>query len=153
MAAKQGYRLIVSNLFDSGLNDSLLSARSEHNVQIHNVSVSASVGKQMSSTLGLVVDVRFYSPSRLKTPHTSNALFAYAVRFLNPRLVPILRYLPPGRHADCTLIVNTVDTPSPPRAAIFIPHKHRVSFSLMLRDLCIRKFRPTRALHVLHFQI
>ena len=37
IAAKQGYRLIVSSLFDSGLNDSLLSARSEHNVQIHNV--------------------------------------------------------------------------------------------------------------------
>ena len=37
IAAQQGYRLIVSSLFDSGLNDSLLSARSEHNVQIHNV--------------------------------------------------------------------------------------------------------------------
>lgn len=37
LAAKRGYRVIVSSLFDGGLNDVMLSARSEHNVQIHNI--------------------------------------------------------------------------------------------------------------------
>ena len=37
LAAKRGYRVIVSSLFDGGLNDAMLSARSDHNVQIHNI--------------------------------------------------------------------------------------------------------------------
>ena len=37
LAAKRGYRVIVSSLFDGGLNDVMLSARSDHNVQIHNI--------------------------------------------------------------------------------------------------------------------
>lgn len=37
MAAKRGYRVIVSNLFDAGLNDYTLAARSEHGIDTRNV--------------------------------------------------------------------------------------------------------------------
>lgn len=35
LASKRGYQIIVTSLYDSGLNDAALAARSEHNVPIH----------------------------------------------------------------------------------------------------------------------
>ena len=37
LAEKKGYRVIVSSLHDNGFSDAVLSARSDHGVQIHNI--------------------------------------------------------------------------------------------------------------------